>query len=477
MAQKIQVTLGLYISKSFAEISALTPQLEEVAFKRWYTPRMNIHLGIREFLETLLNDENEESYEVNKIYIASQYLEKLFEFKLGGSVAQLVTRGFEQWPYLKQTSISNAWKNYDRAPTLSIKNHWIPVSERVSSDGHLERELSDGELDSTYDYIKAHEIKRICIHFLHSHKNNHNSNKAAQFFTNKGYDVFCPSDLFINEIDESAVFRQNTFNASMTGTWEEMVLEVKKAFEEKTITSPIEYLHGIGPQEENKNLRWNSLLGFALAQQKVISKSAQTECDVLYLGLEKFDLIHSASSTHKSITPWGDVATKGPDIHHLKIQPDSLIFVNRFKELDFSSECYGFEPGPMTLGRGLNPLCFDLFHEQFSSEDEIEGISELLSGAGKQRFINQLLTLSKSSRDQKNTDSDTIISDLKSLCAHQIINEVLWKAKSKKIVVTGYFSELLKEDLLEAAKSVFHLQIKFNDISDSDVVAHWGVER
>lgn len=466
MENQTQVVIGIYVGKSFAEVSALNIQGDEVAFKRWYTPRENLQNGLKKFLA-----ENESIAPV-KVIVASQYLEKLFDFKLGGSVAQLVTRGFEKWCYLKQPTTHSAWKSMNRAPTLSIMDHWIPVSERVSTDGVVEREFSDGELDSTLDYIKAHEVKRICIHFLNSSKNPLNQNKAKEYFEKHGYDVFTPN--MHNEEDEVAVFRENTFNASMTGTWEEMCQEIKDSFKDLVPAEQFYFLQGQGLLQDDKNLRWQTLLGYAFAQSKVIPGLVQKKCDVLHLGLEKFELLNTQSECTQWQTPWGPVRMKGPQTHRLKIQPDSLMFINKFGEMDLSPEAIGFEPGPMNFGRGLKPLVFDLFHEQFSNEDEIEGITELLSPAGRTRFINQLTTLAKTSRDQKDNEVDDIISDLKNLCAHQIMNEVLWKMTTNQLVVTGYFSELLREEIQEVFKSIFHIQVKFIDQSDSDLVARFG---
>ena len=119
-------------------------------------------------------------------------------------------------------------------------------------------------------------------------------------------------------------------------------------------------------------------------------------------------------------------------------------------------------------------LEFVLTSQDYSSEDEIEGITDLLSTAGRTRFINQLTTLAKTSRDQKDSEVDDIVADLKNLCAHQIMNEVLWKMTTNQLVVTGYFSELLREEIQEVFKSIFHIQVKFIDQSDSDLVARFG---
>ena len=87
--------IGLNIGGSSAEVSVWAPQEKKARARALlYLPRHPLKTALPKFLKTLPDQD------FSAAFVTSRQLERLFDFRLGGSTAQLVTAGFERWPFV-----------------------------------------------------------------------------------------------------------------------------------------------------------------------------------------------------------------------------------------------------------------------------------------------------------------------------------------------------------------------------------------
>ncbi len=414
MASNLSVTnaanvtaLGISIDESFAEFSIVQKTSltdgDLVASHRVYLSRESVKTALPTFLA-----QNSE-HKIQAAYVGMRFLEKMLDYKLGGSVAQLVTAGLENWLHLRS---SHSQMNFITNPELIFA-----VNERTTANGQVQLELSIEELEQIEAKLKPLDTKRVCLHFLHSDKNQQNLKLAQTFFSDRGYDVYIPQ----HQANEVSAWRLNALNASVRGTF----LETKEQIEEAlTSTLNKENIHFVMGNAsvcgDDKNSGLNCL--FAARAAILFSEPQVTEC--LYLGLEKFSLLkHKTQNTWQS--PWGPLAMTHPECLDLSIQPTSLLEVNAFRDLDVVSKNDGYEPGPMCMGRGQKPTFLDLFGED-ERLTKIIALGDRLNANGQQRFKNTLLTLAKNSNSELTTmaEIDTLISNLKEYALKKLSQEV-----------------------------------------------------
>ncbi len=423
--------LGISVDESFAEFSlidATRPSLlpQNLAQHRIYFSRESLKSALPAFLAT------HRALKPQKVFVSLRFLEKILEYRLGGSVAQLVTEGFENWLQIRS--------HHPSQQSLSNPEMIFPVKERTSADGEVLQELSLDDLETLAAKLKALEVKRICIHFLHSQLQPQNLQKAQAFFEERGFDVFVPQP---SDNEEITRWRANTLNASISGTFLELKEQIETACQEFLTPENIFFLSAQKKTFQNqKEYRLGSLFSTRTA---VIEN--ETAPSLLYLGLEKFSWIEKESERFWQ-SHWGPVELTHPRCLDLQIQPTSRIDLNLFGELDFSLQNDGFEPGPMTMGRGQKPTLLDLYAED-PAMGKILAVADRINPAGIQRFKNTLLALAKSSLSVgkgKSTEVETIRRQLKEVALQRLGLEVHLQNPTA-VHLVGPLASLLGPDL------------------------------
>jgi N-methylhydantoinase A/acetone carboxylase, beta subunit len=422
------VVLGVSVGESFLEMTLAADGTsfsgqKILAQKRAYLPRESLKSSLSQFLEA-----NKET-PPTKAFVGMRFLEKLLSYRLGGSVAQIVTQGFENWMQIRTQSATSS-------QPLTESELLFAVNERVSYKGEVVTEIQESELVEIAAKLKELGCKRVCIHFLHAHANATHETTAAAYFAAQGFEVYVPQKT--DNTDEVSRWRKNLLNASVSSTFTELKAEITECVSAYFPAEQIFFLNGQGKQLQNEA---PERLQSIFAANTALRMSYADETDVVYLGLERFTLMSYGAWTATWQSPWGQVEAPQAQTRDLKIQPTLQLDLNTFRHISFTNKSEGWEPGPMFMGRGQKPCLLDLWSEN-SKLGQVAGLNDRVVAAGVQKFKNSLLTLLKNS-SSKGQEVDSIIKDLQSLSVQSLVAEVTMLRRSKKLWVVGPLAPLL----------------------------------
>lgn len=441
--------LGISVDESFVEIGLLSKN-KLVDSQRSFLPRENLRSALRKFLE------KHRSTPIDRAYVSLRFLEKILDYRLGGSVAQLVTEGFENWLQIRSSK--------PEAQSLSNPDLIFAVPERVSATGEIIKAIDEENLAQIEAKLKLMEVKRVCIHFLHAAAQPQNQSAARDFFVARGFDVFVPPAS--ENPDEISRWRANTLNASMSGTFLEIQDEVAAACEGQVGPENIFYLSSEKKTFQKENHR---RLGSLFSTRSAIVHTQGSDADLLYLGVEKFSWLRK-SETPLWQSAWGEVELSHPLCVDLEIQPTSAIALNEFSELDFSEKIEGFEPGPIFMGRGQRPTFLDLYSEDENLKS-LEGICDRIPATAGAKIKNTLTALAKTATARGGVEASALASKLRDLALDRISMEV--NLCSEKIKIVGPLAPLLGPALLSRNPN---WQLEKNPFVDSLSVAKAGAD-
>lgn len=416
----------LQVGLSFAEIGLFENHALK-ARKRFYLPQEPLGNSLKKFWLEHGNP--------TELTVSSRYLEKILDSKLGGTVAQVVTAGFETWPILRQPILP---ASFDLKPfrqeALASKDLVFGIDERISSDGKVLKALQLSDLEILHEKFKSLLVKRICINLLFSHLNPEHQKKAANYFREQGYEVFaCIRES--SSLDEMPTWRKNVINACLSGAFTEHCEDLSKSLEE--FKAPLNFLDHLNqPFREDKNQIVGSLFAWISALAHDFKNQAS---HVLYLGLEDWHLISLKEITNYWQSPWGRIESPMTLSNKLKIQPTLELTTGFFGGVSFSSYELGFEPGPLSFGRALKPTVFDLLNYQFQLP--LAQIQE----KGKAKLKDQLIALIKNVPELEKYTQEKLTQTLLNQIVSRLIGESQFFSQTpiENLVVTGFFAPSL----------------------------------
>ncbi len=415
---------ALSIGRSFAELFVC--ENESVRFvKRFYMPSESLSTHLKKTLDELEN--------ISQLTVSSRRLEKIFATKLGGSVAQVVTSGFQSWPVFRQPTHPRHFEiSPSRFEPLASQDLIFGVTERIDSTGAVTQALAITELEFISQKLKMNGTKRICINFLHSNINSCHQEEARKYFIEQGFQVFSrkrPTTSY----DEMPSWRVNLLNACLAGSFEDLTSELQEV-----TTAPVYFLNGNGASFSNSSEEVASSL-FAWAE--CLTRDLHFHSEILLLDLENWSWISTKNRNSNWESPWGIVDLDHPQVKLLKVQPTDELQIDFTGCLGFSNENLGYEPGPMSFGRGLKPLVFDALvavtkqpTEQFADslpQVNVNGQQKYLAMSGA--WIKHHKALSDLTVEELNQEIASSVLD-------QIGLEVCLATTSRKILVTGFFA-------------------------------------
>lgn len=368
--------IGLHIEPYFAEVCVRKAGALQESRALFYLPRQKLTPSLTKFLSEL---------EVNEAVVAVsfRYLERLAGFRLGGSTAQVVTSGLEQWSFFNP-GLQNADGHVPRPrPALCSPDLSFGVSERLSVSGDVLTPLQETELEAIADKLTLQKAKRVCLHFMHAPKNTSHQEKAAEFFRQRGFEVHAPVQS--DDADEVPRWRLNTLQASLSGTFEDLKQEVAAALPENLRGSKIHFLGENGWSED----RPTHLALCGTMADRLWSEHLKKP--FVSLGLERWTVVDPSRTQKTWFSPWGPIPCEQPMREDLLIQPGQVLE----SVADFSEDPAdgGFEPGPVCFGRGQKLLVFDLFGENAAAEPSMKA---WIAESGVQRRDDLLRALERS---------------------------------------------------------------------------------
>lgn len=413
-------TLGLFVGTAFAE-ATLFDQSQKTHQAHCFLPRQNI----KSFLQKFLNEKSS----LKKVYITSRFLKKILNYRLGGGVAQLVTSGFENWLEISHNPTSRDLSGFQAAPSISSQELIFSINERVSANGQVLQPLSIETLEPIASKLKIMEIKRVCVHFLNARTNPVHQNQATQFLKEQGFEVYVPKDLSFQ--GELAAWRENTLNAGISGTQEDLIKDILE------VLGPYVTAEKIFLKNENEFIPLSqthraieSLFGF----ENTLAQNCKNK-SLLFMGLEKFIFFPSHGTQQFWKSSWGYTSLSHPNFKELSLQPTRMLEINYWNELGFGKEL-GYEPGPMHFGRGQVPLLLDLI---LTRDEPLKNsyLKDQMHAQGASRFHSTLLTLSKLCDLYRSLQVEKVQENLMHFVSQSIAKEVQLMCPEENLVLGG----------------------------------------
>lgn len=345
--------IGIHLGASFAEACAFDGHSIS-ARTQWYLPRQPLRTTLPKWLE-------ENSLKPEALFISTRSLERIFDFRMGGTTAQIVTRGLERWPFLNGTGAGGFFRA--QAPlAICSSDLCFGVDERVSAEGRVEKPLSLESLGPIAEKLKLQQIKKICVHLLHAGKNPVHENLAADFLEKEGFEVFRPT----HGGDENADWRANTLDASLSGSMEELRADIEKAVEGLPLSGKIFFATGHGDWVwDRKDRRLSILFG---ADRLLRDEGDGESTAILDFGWESWRLLRPDRPTARWKSPWGPVHQPSLERVDFFLQPTQALRLEPGGFLGLADKSEGYEPGPLSLGRGQKPLVVDLLGEKMLAD-------------------------------------------------------------------------------------------------------------
>jgi hypothetical protein len=436
-------SLGLFIGESFAEVC----WLHGTSFKhqRWYLPRQSL----KSFLQKWLNENGIQK--LDQIFVSQRHLEKIFQYRLGGSVAQIYHPADQFFlPFLQRHS-KGSYLKIAKPPELSSQEMCFCFDETDTAAQLIEK-------------LKRQSAKRLCLQSR--------PQTQALFaglgkeLSDAGYEVFQsfvlhPHDQAISDCER---WLENLLNASLAGSFKELRDEVHSAFEGFATADQIYFL--------NSDLSWtnydqNKITSSSVALENLLFKHFQTQIkhdlNLFHFGLENFSLIQGPRS--RWVNSWGPVGIQTLKRFDLQIQPTQALVLNKYQEVDIDNKELTFEPGPLSLGRGINTCVYDLLSQAQKNPEAWQ------QADFSQKIHKNLIALSRNSKNK--ADPELLLDSVTEHILEKILNEVALRSDQNPILVYGHFAGLIKKFNLDSTNFSFVLE---PELPKSYAIAAWGAQ-
>jgi len=421
----------MHIGSSFIETT------QNKTHHRIYFPKLGFKNSVKQILQNYSIDPNTD------LIISLEYLEKILFTRLGGSVAQLVTRGFEDFLLLKEAS-------YKTITHLGNPDLIFPIKERLYADGSIHTPLNLEDLEFIEAKFTMMEVKKVAIHFLHAKTNPTHQNQVADYFKNKGYEVYLPSTTPL--VDEGARWHRNLLNASLKGSFDEIKKELTEALQDRMQPHQFYFSSAKGLTFQDVAAQISSSLLGSYFNLKTNAKNFSTN-DVLYLGMEKFFFIPKNVNLNLNWqSPWGLLELEHPQIKVLPFNIASNLKIDVFQEITIEKKLGVFDPGPIAFGRGLNLTLLDLWIGELI-DLKIDGLTDNIKPQMMSKITNTLMVLAKMA--EKSSYSPT---ELSQLLKKQVIEEIWIQIapwlESENFVIAGPLAPLVTHQFQSFSKKI-----------------------
>ncbi len=349
-----------------------------------------------------------------QVFIVTKYFDRLKQFRLGGSVSQVVIKGFENSYTLHDT----------KKLSLAASQLIISIEPHKIDEEHLATEL---------DRIKKinPDLNKVAISIPEDLMSSEEAQKIENFFIAKEMKVF--RNPMGHNLDS---LRKTLLNAGSEGTKEEITQVFIENFGEKT---EVQYFTFDGFKKDFENCELfhgaDNFLALSLKSQK-ISEAA-------YLDIEQLSHISQVSNNIWN-SPWGDINIT--HFTHQNLGPHffSELKLNHLSMLSYNSSNVQLEPGPILAGRAIKPLLLDLFYEKLSQNKFYQDLFPNINTPTLLSKIKNLFsTLEKS---QKSDTLNVTIEDLQNDVLNTIELKTKLYNKLTKPVFCGPLAHLLAPD-------------------------------
>ncbi len=395
--------IALYLGESYASLGVFDSTKKEIFEKTVFLPQVSLKNLLTQTKQKI--SENNPNEVKPSFFVVTKYLDRLKNFRLGGSVAQVVAAGFENsYSIMNTNSLSLA------AASLVISLQPGEINEETLTAELARIKKINPDTNKVVIQLSEKKFSAAQRELVHS------------FFSKAEFNVFTCS-----QPENLAEVRKVLLNAGTEGTKEEILSEIKEAFGEDT---EISFWCENKFKKEFENHELFSSSSSFLANWAQNEKSTA----VAYLDHEGFRLIYANEETDWQ-SPWGTIPTTHFQTQELYPHPFSEVRLDHLSMICISQKPSQHEPGPVCAGRGIKPLVLDLFFEEVSRVPALKNLfSQFNSDAQKQKLENHLAIIEKG---QQENFFKTNRNEMKKHITDSITHELNLVPRSKNLKIIG----------------------------------------
>lgn len=409
-------SIALYLGETYASLGLFDleqgPNAKLVFEKSVFLPQVSLKTLLNQTKIQLTEKFGETTEPVNT-YVVTKYFDRLKSFRLGGSISQVIAKGFE-----------NSYSLIDsKLLSLAATQLIITLEKNQVNEAHLQAEL---------DRIKKinPDLNKVVIALPESKFSISEIEEVTQFFTTAGLKIFhCSQPENQNEL------RKALLNAGSEGTKEEITKDLQECFGE---TTEVFYYCRTGFEKKFENAElFNSANNFFAnyLEKKGLKSGA-------YFDIESFKYLKQTPSAYWQ-SPWGSIPVEHFEQIDLEIHPFAELKINHISMLAFDKSVTQLEPGPVLAGRAIKPLVLDLFFEELQNNDLCKNLFSGLAQDNLKAKINN--TLSILEKGQKDDILSTSAKDLKQIIADSLNYEISVLSNGKAGAFIGPLAPLFSK--------------------------------
>lgn len=411
---KLKPAIALYIGESYASIGLFDTSQKILFQKSIFLPQVSLKNLLNQ-TKIQIQEHFPEYSEALPIFVVTKYFDRLKQFRLGGSISQVIKDGFQN-----SYTLEDSRKLSLAAPQLIISLKKNSISEEL-----LQQEL---------ERIKKinPELNKIVISIAEDDFSKDELNTINAFFANKELKIFnC-----MTPHDQAAV-RKVLLNAGSEGTKEEIITDIKENLHENSVISF--FCKGqFQDKFENANL-FMSASSFLIHYLKKNGFKSGT-----FLDFEAF--IHLQDKIEKFWdSPWGRIQTEHHSFSYSAIHPFNEVKLDHLSLIHIETKNQLLEPGPVIAGRAVKPLVVDLFHTELSSNSLITSLLPQIQQDNLKSKLNNLFTVLEKS--QKSPNLTVKLIELQEVIKKTIVTESEFYKLNENHLIFGPLSSTFTHDV------------------------------
>jgi hypothetical protein len=410
--------IALYLGETYATAGLVTDfnsASPDIDFeKSVFLPQISLKSLMTQVKMNLTERITDSGHKVS-VFIVTKHFDRLKQFRLGGSIAQVIPIGFENSYGLKDS------KSLSLAATQLI----IPVESKKLNEEFLKNELERVKKINP-------DLNKVVISLPETSFKPDQINSTVKFFTDAGLKVF----ICHNPLDQRQI-RKTLLNAGSEGTKEEILTEISETL---GMDCEIQFFgtQGFSKNFENAEL-FNSFDNFFA---DYLQRHKMESCG--YFDIETFKFIRKYQLENWN-SPWGEIPIRHFSQSDLSIQPFSEIKLDQLSLLNFETAPSQLEPGPMVAGRAIKPLVLDLFSEELKENQLSKSIFSTLTQDTLQTKIKNIFSVLE--KGQKSSKISCNIHQFKSVIIETLNDEIRLKSSQNKNELIGPLADLFDDGL------------------------------
>jgi hypothetical protein len=415
-------------SESFLEISARDLGANNTLSCRYYLPKLSVEKALSDFWA------QSQIESLESIVLALKSSRTILRRRLGNSPALIVTEGFENWLDMNLPIKTKAFTLAPARVKSLLDSDWVfGVKERTDANGSVLTEVNVEELEFLASKLEMSKIRNISVGLLHSNKNPKNELFIRDFFAAKGFQVFTS-----HQMKTSHNERQRWLTPVMDAYLEPLVRDQMEGYlNTPQLEGAIDHLQ-LATGQGLTSASTPTILSTLMGDLYLLQKCPPTMSATFFFGVEDFFRIYPDEIQHEIETEVGVATLTCPKHNSLGLSPTHFLRPDFWGVGGWSDFALGYEPGPICIGRGLQPTFLDLLF-LYTPLESIQPFEQMLIPQNKGRILEALNSYTKELKQE--WSHSEMIESLLRLALTPIVNEL---AQNRTNLFLGPLAPVMK---------------------------------